>query len=237
MSRMTYWYAGLSRKAKMAITAGGIALAVIVAVAILYMVLKPTKVEVRYGTIVWDPIDGHVWEDNTQTIWVDSSEAGNYTVERIEKLSPEHEAQMKAMEEELAQQEAQQEQSTGYESLEVVMDPDTLEDLNALQEDISVMSQDVISGMEMANEISQTRSTLQTHYDQIAAFAVIPEVEQYKQQYLSAISKYIQACDAALQGIATTDQSYIVQAQVLYNEGTAIIQGLGAMLQSLIPPQ
>ena len=235
MSRMTYWYAGLSRRAKTAIAAGGIALAVVMAVAILYMVLTPNKVEVRYGTIVWDPIDGHVWEDNTQTIWVEASEVGNYEVERIEKLSPEHEEIVRKEQEELAKQQEQQEQSTGYQSLEGVMPEGTLEDLNALQEDIAVMSQDVISGMEMANEISETRSTLQTHYDQIAAYPVIPEIEQYKQQYLSAIAKFIQACDMALQGIATTDQSYIVQAQVLYNEGTAIIQGLGTMLQGLIP--
>jgi|GEM_PF-920282 len=236
MSRLTYWYSGLSRGAKTAMTIGGIALAVIAAVAILYMVLTPEKVEVRYGTIVWDPIDGHVWEDNTQTIWVEASEAGDYKVERIVQYSPEHEELIAKQKEELARQQQQQEGSAGYESMAAVMPTDTLEDLNALQQDLDTMSQDVISGLEMANEISQTRSTLQAHYDQIAAYEVIPEIEPYKQQYLSAISKYIQACDWVLKGIATADQSCITQAQVLYNEGTAIIQSLGATLQQLIPP-
>jgi hypothetical protein len=237
MSRISYWYSGLGRGAKAAITTGGIALAMIVAIAILYMVLTPEKVEVRYGTITWDPIDGHVWEDNTQTIWVEASEVGNYRVERIEKLSPEHEAQIAEETERVEQERAQAEGSTGYENLEAVMPTSTLEDLNALQQDLDTMSQDVISGMEMANEISETRSTLQAHYDQIAAYQVIPEIDQYKQQYLSAISKYIQACDMVLKGIATGDQSCITQAQALYDEGTAIIQSLGAMLQNLVPAQ
>jgi hypothetical protein len=237
MSRLTYWYSGLSRGAKTGITIGGIALAVIAAIAILYLVLAPEKVEVRYGTIVWDPIDGHVWEDNTETIWVEASEAGDYRVERVVQYSPEHQEQIDKQQAELAQQQQAQEGSAGYEALQTVMPTDTLEDLNALQQDLDTMSQDVISGLEMANEISQTRSALQAHYDQIAAYEVIPQIEQYKQQYLSAISKYIQACDLVLKGIATADQSCITQAQVLYDEGTAIIQSLGATLQQLIPAQ
>jgi len=236
MSRFSYWYSGLSRKGRIGITAGGIAVAVIVAVIILYLVFKPTMVEVRYGEIVWDPIDGHVWEDNTETKMVEASEAGDYKVTYIEQLSPEHEEQIKQAEE-LAQQEKDAaEQSSGYESLEATMPEGTLEQLNDLQQSISVMSQDVISGMEMANELSETRSMLQTHYDQVMAFPVIPEAEQYKQQYLSAIAKYIQACDMALMGIETTDSSYFTQAQTLFNEATAIIQQLGSLIQDLIPP-
>ena len=125
MSGISYWYSGLSRRAKTAITVGGIVAAVIVAAVILYMVFTPEKVEVRYGTIVWDPIDGHVWEDNTQTIWVEASEAGNYTVERIEKLSPEHEEQVKKEQEELAAQQQQQDQSTGLEAMETAFPTDT----------------------------------------------------------------------------------------------------------------
>jgi len=237
MSRFSYWYSGLSRGAKTGITIGGIILAVVVAGAILYMVFTPEKVEVRYGTIVWDPIDGHIWEDNTQTIWVEASEAGNYRVERIEKLSPEHEEQQAQLQAELEKEQAAAEGTSGYESMAAVMPTDTIEDLQALQQDLDTMSQNVVSGMEMASQISELRSTLQTHYDQVAAYPAIPEIEQYKQQYLSAINMYIQACDWALKGIATADPSCITQAQTLYNEGTAIIQSLGSVLQGLIPAQ
>lgn len=237
MSGISYWYSGLSRGGKTAIVAGGIALALAVTAVILYTALTPDKVEVRYGTIVWDPLDGHVWEDNTQTIWVNASEAGNYKVERIVRYSPEHEAMIAEQQRQIAEEQARQEGSSGYESLEAVMPTSTIDDLNALQADLDSMSQNVVSGMEMANEIAQTRSTLQAHYDDVSAYPVIPEIEQYKQQYLSAISKYIQACDMVLKGIETADQSYIIQAQALFDEATAIIQGLGAMLQNLIPAQ
>lgn len=235
MNRLTYWYSGLSRKAKIAITVGGIAVAVIVAVAILYMVFKPTMVEVRYGTIVWDPIDGHVWEDNTQTIWVEASEAGNYTVERIEKLSEEHQAQIEAEKQRLAEEEATYSDTTGLEPVAVAVPTDVMDDLRNLDQNLQTMSQDVMTGLEMANEIKQLRDSLQVHYDQVNAFPVIPEVEQYKQQYLTAISKYIQAADLILQAIATGDSTYIDQANALYFEATAILQSLGDTLQGLIP--
>ncbi len=153
MSRLTYWYSGLSRGAKTALTIGGIALAVVAAVAILYLVLTPEKVEVRYGTIVWDPIDGHVWEDNTQTILVEASEAGNYRVERIEKLSPEHEEQQAQLRAELEKEREEQEQAGAFGSIESAFPSDTFEQLNALQQNIETAGQDIISGMEMANQI------------------------------------------------------------------------------------
>lgn len=235
MNKLTYWYSGLSRKAKIAITAGGIAVAVIVAIAILYMVFKPAMVEVRYGTIVWDPIDGHVWEDNTETIWVEASEAGNYNVERIEKLSPEHEAQIEAEKQRIAKEQEQYGDATGLEPVTVAVPSDVMDDLRTLDQNLQTMSQDVISGLEAANEIKELKDSLQIHYDQVAAFPVIPEVEQYKQQYLSAISKYIQAADMVLQAIATADPTYIDQANALYFEATAILQSLGDTLQGLIP--
>jgi len=235
MNRLTYWYSGLSHKTKIAITVGGIAVAVVVAAAILYMVFKPAMVEVRYGTIVWDPIDGHVWEDNTQTIWVEASEVGNYKVERIEKLSEEHQAQIEAKKKRIAEEEAKTEGATGLESITTAVPTNVMDDLRTLDQNLQTMSQDVISGLEAANEIKELRNSLQVHYDQVAAFPVIPEIEPYKQQYLSAISKYIQASDAVLQAIATADPTYMDQANALYSEATAIIQELGSTLQGFIP--
>ncbi len=237
MSRISDWYVRLGRGGKTAVIAGGAALALAVAALILIMALTPDKVEVRYGTIVWDPLDGHVWEDNTQTVWVDASQASDYRVERIVRYSPEHEAMIAEQQRQLAEEQARQEDAPGYTSLQAVMPASTIDDLNALQADLDSMSQNVVSGMEMANRLAETRSTLQAHYNDISAYVVIPEIEQYKQRYLSAIAKYVHACDMVLKGMETADQGYIVQAQASFDEATAIVQDLGAMLQSLVPPQ
>ena len=237
MNAISYWYGRLSRGGKAALIAGGVALALAVTAIILYMALTPDKVEVRHGTIVWDPIDGHVWEDNTETIWVNASEAADYRVERIVRYSPEHEAMIAEQQQRLAEEREGQEEHQGYTPLQAIMPPSTISDLNALQADLESMSQNVVSGLEIANRIAQTRSTLQSHYNDIAAYQVISEVEPYKQRYLSAISKYIHASDMLLKGIETADQGYIAQAQASFQEATSIVQELGAMLQSLMPPQ
>jgi hypothetical protein len=235
MNRITYWYSGLSRKTKIAITAGGIALAVIIAAAVLYMVFKPTMVEVTYGTIVYDPVDGYVWENNTQTIWVEASEADNYKVERIEKLSEEHQAQIDA---EKARQAAEDEQygdATGVEPVAVAVPSDVMDDLRTLDQNLQSMSQDVITGLEMANEIKELRNSLQVHYDQVAAFAVIPEVEQYKQQYLTAIGKYIQAADIILQSISDPGSVDSNQAMILFEEANQILREIGDIIIGNLP--
>jgi plastocyanin len=237
MNRLTDWYLGLSRASKIALISGGIIIAAIIAIAVLYMVFTPAKVEVKYGTIVRDPIDNYVWEDNTQTIWVAPEEAGNYRIEYITKYSDEHQQQIDEEQQRLAEQQQQLANSQGYESVQTVMPQGTLEDLNKLQESISVLSQDVMTGLEMINEIAETQAALQAHYNEIAAYSVIPQAEQYKQTYLSAISLWIQSCDMALKGIETTDQSYFSQAQNLFNQAIAIVQELGATLSSLVPPQ
>jgi hypothetical protein len=226
MSRISYWYSGLGRGAKMAITIGGIALAALVAIAILYMVLTPEKVEVRYGTIVWDPIDGHVWEDNTQTIMVDASEAGNYRVERIEKLSPEHEEQIAQQKEEQAQREQELAQSTGYQAIESAFPSDTFAQLNTLQQNLETAGQDVLSGMEMANQIYVAQMTLLDYRNQVASIALPPELEGLRDQALHVFDLYISACDLYLDAIASGDLSLIDQANALIQEANGIVQGL-----------
>jgi hypothetical protein len=228
MNRLSHWYSGLSRGAKITITGLGIAIALAVIVIVAYMLLVPKQVEVRYGTIVRDPIDNHIWEDNTQTAWVNPSEAGDYRVEYVDKLSPEHEEQIKKEQEAIAQQQQQLEDSSGLEAMQSSIPTDTIADLNTLQQNVQVMGQDIISGMEMANEISEAKSTLVDYRNQVASMYLAPELEPLRQKALQVLDMYIGACDLYLQAIATGDLSHI-------DEANALIQQASEMIQSLIP--
>jgi hypothetical protein len=210
----------------MLIAGAGIVVAVAVAVLVIYMIMTPDQVEVRYGTIVRDPIDGHVWEDNTQTAWVDASDAGNYKVEYIDKLSPEHEQQLAELQAQEAAEQQAVEESSGMEAIEAAVPSDLMQDLKTLESNIHTMGQDVISGLELANQIAETKSALVSVYNQVAEFPVIPEAQHYKDQTLTALNKYIQACDIALEMIASGDFSRQLEAQALMDEATAIFQSL-----------
>lgn len=226
MSRISLWYAGLSRRTRMIIAGAGIVVAVAVAILVIYMIMTPDQVEVRYGTIVRDPIDGHVWEDNTQTAWVDPGDAGNYRVEYIDKLSPEHEQQLAELQAQEAEEQQAVEESSGMEAIEAAVPADLVQDLQTLESNIQAMGQDVISGLELANQIAETKSALINVYNQVAAYPNIPETQHYKDQVLAALNKYIQACDIALEMIASGDFSRQLEAQALIDEATAILQGL-----------
>lgn len=228
MKGISYWYSGLSGRTRTLITVGGAAAAVVLAVVILYLVFAPKKVEVRYGTIVRDPIDNYVWEDNTQTAWVNPSEAGDYRIEYIDKLSPEHEEQLRKEQEKLAQQQEKLEQATGLEAMETAFPTDTLAQLNTLQQNIEVMGQDIISGMQMANELYQAQSTLMDYRNQVASMPLPPEFETLRQQALQIFDMYIRACDLYIEAIATGDLSLVDQAN-------ALIQQASETIQSLIP--
>ena len=228
MSRFSYWYTGLSRRGRIAITAGGIAAAVIVAVVILYLVFKPTMVEVRYGEITWDPIDGHVWEDNTQTKMVESSEAADYRVTYIERLSPEHEEQLRQEQERLAEEQKQLEESTGLEAMEAAFPTDTIAQLNTIQQNIEAMGQDIITGMEMAAELYEAQVTLMDYRSQAASIPLPPEFETIRQQALQIFDMYISACDLYIDGIANGDLT-------LFDQANALIQQANETIQSLLP--
>lgn len=199
MNRLICWYSCLSRKVKMAITVGGIAIAVVGAIAILYMVFKPAM------------------EKET------------------ERLNEEQQAQLETEKQRIEEEDTENEGATGLESVEAAMPSDVVDDLHTLDQNLQNMSQDVMAGLEIANEIKELRDSLNMHYEQVAAFPVTPEAEQYKKQYLAAIVKYIQAADAVLQAIKEGDLTCIDQADSLYVEATAIIQELGNNLQSLMP--
>ncbi|MBC7247356.1 MAG: hypothetical protein H5T73_06220 [Actinobacteria bacterium] len=228
MHRLTLWYANLSRGAKAGLWAGMGVLAAMIVIAIAWMTLTPDKVMVRYGTIVRDPIDNYVWEDNTQTAWVDPSEAGNYKVEYVDRYSPEHEEQLRKEQEELAAKEEELAKSTGMQALETAIPSETFQDLNTLQKNIDVMGQDIITGMEMANEISRTKSTLVSYRNQVAGIALAPELEPMRQQVLQIFDLYIKACDLYMQAIATGDLA-------LVDEANALIKQAGEAIQALMP--
>jgi hypothetical protein len=215
MNRITLWYRGLGRGAKVLVISVAAVIFLAVVGSIGYMVFHPRKVQVRYGTIVRDPLDGHVWEDKTKTILVDPSKANNYRVEYIDKLSPEHEQQ--AVEQKAAV-EQQAQQPAGLATLQAPIPAETMQDLETLQQNIETTGSTLVKGMEMASEISNTKSTLVDYRNQLAAVSVPPELEPLKQQGLQLFDMYIQACDLYLQGIATSNMAVIQQASNLINE-------------------
>jgi uncharacterized protein YwqG len=228
MNRFTFWYRGLGKTARIMVIAVVVIVIIAVVGSIGYLVLHPKKVMVKYGTIVRDPVDGHVWEDKTKTAWVDPSEADNYRIEYIDKLSPEHEKE--AAEKQAAQEQAQQGQQTGLTTLEAPVSAQTMKDMETLQQNIETMGSSVISGMEMAKRVSDTKATLVDYRNQIAATAVPPELEPLKQQSLQLLDMYIQACDLYLQAMANPSMATIQQANDLINRANDIVR-------SLIPQQ
>lgn len=228
MRRLIIWYSNLSRRGKFLLWSTLTLIAALCVVTIAWMVLSPDKVLVRYGTIVRDPIDNHVWEDNTQTAWVSPSEAGNYRVEYIDRYSPEHEEQLRKEREAAAAEESKAQESTGLQALETTIPSQTFEDLNTLQRNIKVMGQDIISGMEMASQISTTKSTLVDYRNQVASLPLPPELEPLRQETLQIFDIYIKACDLYLQAIATGDLS-------LVDEANALVQAAAERIQALMP--
>lgn len=226
MSRIAIWYGGLGRRAKTAV----ICVAVIAVLAVIgsigYMLFYPEKVQVRYGTIVRDPVDGHVWEDNTRTAMVPPSQAGSYRVEYIDKLSPEHEQQAAEEQAELARQEAARQNPSGFTSLQAPVDARTMRDMETLQQNIETAGSNLVSGMEMAAEISRTKSSLVQYRNDLAGTAVPPELEQLKRQGLQIFDKYIRGCDLYLQGIATSSMVTLKEAGNLINEANDMVRGM-----------
>jgi hypothetical protein len=215
MTSITLWYAKLSRKARIALLCGGIGLVLVIAVLVAYMTMVPAKVQVRTGTIVLDPIDGHVWQDDTQTLMVDPSEAANYHVEYVDQLSPEHQAQVDAEKQAAQEQRQKLENSQGVEALTTAIPAQTMTDLHTMQGNLDTMSQEAISGLQIANEVDKTRTSLTQFRNQLAATPVPAELENLKKQAISLLDMGIQACTLTLQYIGTGDQTILKQAQDL----------------------
>jgi len=188
-----------------------------------YILLVPVKVEVRYGTIVRDPVDGHVWEDHTKTIQVDSDETDKYSVKYVDKLSPENEQQRAQEEAQKAQKEAEQEQLKGYEKLGIPLSSQELINIQITLQNVDVSGTNVIEGIELSNALSETKSKLVNYRNQIAAMPIAAEVASFKDRILTVFDKYIQACDLYLLAMTEANQSYMQQANVLVNEASALM--------------
>lgn len=237
MNRFTLWYARLSRKTKIALIAIGVVIAVAACSMIVYMTLVPGKVEVRYGTVVKDPRCGYVFEDNTQTAWVKPSEVGDYSVEVTEQYCEQCEQEIQ---DELArriEEEKELQESSGLEAMTTAIPEDQMKDLQALQSNIEVMKYEVVKGVEMANEISQTKSELIDFRNLVAGTTLPPELstlESRKQELTAVIDMYIAACDLGLKAIDTGDLSYANQASDLLQQASAKAQELIAEFQGLL---
>jgi hypothetical protein len=223
MDKIRRWYKGLSGSGK-ALVAVAVAVVIIAIVgSIGYMVLNPKKVQVRFGTIVRDPVDGHVWEDKTKTAYVNPSQAGNYRVEYIDKLSPEHAAQKAT---ETNPTGAPAEQAGGVTNLEAPISNQQVQQIESLQKNVQTAGKSVITGLEMASKINETKASLVSYRNQIAALVLPAELVPKQQQIISAFDMYIQACDLYLQGIANSDMSAIQQANGLIDQATGVIRSL-----------
>jgi hypothetical protein len=121
MNRIIHWYHSKGFRHRHAIMAAGIIACLVGAGIVSYIILVPRKVEVRYGTVVRDPVDGHIWEENTKTIEVNPDQTEKYSVKYVDKLSPEHEQQVAQEEAQKAQQQAELEQLKGVEKLGIPM--------------------------------------------------------------------------------------------------------------------
>jgi len=226
MNRLSLWYTGLDRKVKIAVGAGFALVVIVLAAVIGYLVFVPQKVEVKYGTIVRDPVDGHVWSDNTKTVKVDPDQASRYRIAYVDKLSPEHEKELTdAKAREAADAEALA-NSQGLESVNIPVSGQQVGDMQSLSKNIQSMGSEVVSGMEMAGQIASTKSQLVSYRNQISAVAVPSQLEPTKQQMLQVFDMYIQACDLYLQGIATADMTYIDQANSVANDATVKLQNV-----------
>jgi len=223
MSRLTIWYRGLGKGSRTFVIVACTVVVLVAVGAIGYMIFNPKKVQVKYGTIVRDPVDGHVWTDNTKTAWVNPSESRNYRIEYVDKLSPEHEKEQQ-QQATAAQTPGSQQQSV--QTLTAPVSSNTLSQLDTLQGNVNTAGKSVLTSLEMAQKIGDTKSSLVSYRNQIAAMSVPPQLASIKQQVLQAFDLSIQACDLYLTGIANKSMAQIQQANGLMNQASTIIKSL-----------
>ena len=225
MNRITYWYQTRGRKNRRVLVTAGLAVGFVSALVIAYILLVPSSVEVKYGTIVRDPVDGHIWEDSTRTKTVSSDEVEKYKVTYVDKLSPEHEQQKAEEDAAAAEEAAQREQLKGLEKMDIPMTNEQLVNLRIMLGSVDTTGINVVEGIELSNALSQTRSKLVGYRDQVSSMSVTGELEGFKSMTLTVFDKYIQACDLYLLAIQEVNADYMRQANVLVNEANAMIPG------------
>jgi hypothetical protein len=233
MNRITIWYAKLDRRKKTAFLSAGIAVAALVVVLIAYMALVPEKVQVRYGTVVRDPIDGHVWSDDTQTIWVNPSEAGNYKVTYVDQYSEEHQAQIAAQEAEKQQKQEALAKYPGIQAMGSFIPQQQMEDMETLQSNIEVMKDQVTYSLEMISQLNQILESLTDFRNTLAGMSVPPEMAPVIQQVISGLDKYIAAGNLLLKAVETGDPNSVKQASDLLQEASAIFMDISVKYQDV----
>jgi len=226
MRGIRIWYARLSRRSRIALNLSGMAVVLAVIAVVAYLTLVPNKVEVRYGTVVRDPKCGKIFEDNTQTAWVKPSEAGNYRVEYIDQYCDECAKQMAEEKEQRKKEQEEVAQSKGLEALTTAIPEEQMNQLKTLQGNIETVGYDIIKGIEMANMLEETKSTLVYYRNQIANATLPAELEPLRSKGLEIFNMYIRACDLYLEAIATGDLSKIDEANALVQQATDMLQGL-----------
>lgn len=233
---MRLWYARQSRAVRAAIIGGGVALALVAVVLVAWMLMNPGKVQVTYGKIVKDPRCGYVFEDDTQTIWVKPSEAANYKLEVEERYCDKCKEEIQAEVAKRIEEEKKLEESSGLEAMTMAIPEEQMQDLETLQSNIKTMQYQVVQGIEMANQIVDTKNDLVEFRNTIINTQLPPELstlEGKKQELVAILDLYIAACDLGIKAIDTADTSYAAQAQELLNEANARAQALITEYQQL----
>jgi hypothetical protein len=224
VNKFKYWYRTRGRKTRKAVSAVAVAVCLVVVGIIGYMLFVPRRIEVRFGTIVRDPVDGHVWEDKTKTAVVDENQAHNYTINYVDKLSPEHQKQQEEQNAQQAAEETQAENTQIIQPATPIITDAQLQSMRNLQQSVDVVGQGILDGMKILNGIVQIRPQLVNYRNQVANMAVAPQLEPLKQKLVGVFDDYIAACDLYVQAVVTGNVDYAHQANAKIAEATAAIQ-------------
>ena len=225
MNKLKYWYHKQTRQARRAIIAAVVLACLVVAGIIGFSLFSSDNVEVRYGTIVRDPVDGHVWEDKTLTVKVSASEADKYGgVEYIDKMSAEHEQQAAEKQTKKAEEQEEVASSEVVEPATPLMTAEQLESMRNLQSSVDTVSQGIIDGMRILNGIAQAKSELITYRGRLAETPVAPEVEPLKRQLLGIFDNFIRATDLYVQAVVTGNLGLATQANAILAQTNLEVQ-------------
>jgi len=230
---LTYWYHTRSSKYRKTIITLVVAASLVAVGVVGYTLLAPHRVRVRYGTIVRDPVDGHVWEDHTKAIWVNANKAGKYTVEYIDKLSPEHQQQAAQEKTQETEKAAQVESTQVVEPATPMVTDEQLANMKTAQQSVDTVARSIIDGMKMLSGFVEAKNQMINYRNQIAAMPVAQEIEPAKQRLLLIFDKYIQASDLFIQAIVTADRSKATQADALVKEANAMVEDVLPVAQQL----
>jgi hypothetical protein len=233
MNRISLWYAKLDRKTRIAMICLGSVAAAVGVILIAYMALVPEKVLVKYGTVERDPIDGFVFSDDTQTIWVNPSEAANYRVTYVDKYSDEHLLLLQAKEEEKKKKEEALAKYPGLPAMSSVIPTQQITDMENMTANIEVMKDQVTYSLEMINQVDQMLASLTEFRNAVANMAVPPEMQPVISELVSGLDKYIAAGNLFMKALQTGDSNYVKQASDLITEANAIFINISTQYQEV----